>query len=107
MRRLESGGFRRNASSILNVLSSSYDVMIFVETFLTEESAQLVQFQSDFFYFSSFGLRSEGEEEGRAAGGIMIFLRSSIFDAPSCKTLSSSRTLLAVQVKPKHSAPFA
>jgi hypothetical protein len=81
--------------------------MIFVEVFFTEESVQLVQFPPDFFHFISFGVRAEGEEEGRAAGGIMIFLRSSVFEGPSCKVISSSLTHLAVHLKPKHSAPFA
>ncbi len=81
--------------------------MIFVETFLTEESAQLVQFPVDFFYFASYGIRAEGEEEGRASGGIMVFMRSSIFDGPACKILSSSLSHLAVYVKPRHSEPLA
>ncbi len=47
--------------------------MIIVESFLTAESIELVQFPSNFFYFASFGIRSEGEEGGAGLGRFIAF----------------------------------
>jgi hypothetical protein len=81
--------------------------LVIAESFLTEESIELVQFPSNFFYFASFGVRSEGEEGGRASGGLLILFRSSVFSGSRCKLISKSLSHLAVQVAPINSEPFA
>ncbi len=67
---------------------------------------RLVQFPSDFFSFSSCGQRSEGVNQGRASGGILLLLRSKVFNGPECKILSKSLAHLAVQVQPRGGDPF-
>jgi hypothetical protein len=100
------GGFRRNAEFFFDIVERDFDVFIFNEVFLTEETEKLVQFPGNFVSFISHGIRGEGINQGRTTGGILILLRSSIFDGTKCKIRSKSHSHLAVTVQPRNGQPF-
>ncbi len=80
--------------------------MILNEVWLTEVTAPLFRFPSNLFHFISYGFRGEGIDEGRAAGGILILLRSSVFDGTKCKIRSRTRSHLALDVQTRSSFSF-
>ncbi len=69
-------------------MNTNFDIIVLVEVFLTEVSIELVQFPSNFFYFISYGFRDEDEDGGRAAGGILVMLRSDSFVGSLCTVVS-------------------
>ncbi len=73
---------------------------------LTEVTEALVQFPPNFFHFISHGVRGEGIDEGRASGGVLILLRSKIFDGTQCKIRGKTCSYLAVDVKTRHRLTF-
>ncbi len=87
-------------------MNNDFDLIVLAEVFLTEQSIEFVQFPLNFFHFISYGHREEGEEGGRAAGGILVLMRSDSFDGPSCKVVSHSRSHIAINVYPRSFSPF-
>ncbi len=87
-------------------MESDFDVLVVFEAFLTDVAVELVQFPSNFFYFLSSGIHGEDVNEGRASGGILILLRSSLFDGPACKVIEKSPAHLALHIQPRNSDPF-
>jgi exonuclease III len=94
------GGFKSSRSEIFDSVSDS-DVCVFVETFLNEEDLQNFQIPSGFLSFSVPGLRDPQNEEviGRAAGGILVLVRSSRVKAASCTSKVLSHALLQVNIQ--------
>jgi hypothetical protein len=80
--------------------------VILNEVWLTEVTKALVQFPSNFFHFVSYGVRGEGIDQGRAAGRILILLRSSIFDGTKCKIRSRTASHLALEVQTRSGLSF-
>jgi exonuclease III len=93
------GGIKFNAPAFFDSLKSC-DVAVFLETFLTEQDEANFQFPSDFFFFTNPGKRDPRKKARRAAGGILVLLRSSVFDAKKCKADRLQSSLLKCSVTP-------
>ena len=72
--------------------------VFFVETFLSKELEDRIQFPQGFLVFTSPALRSDGVITGRAAGGIMLLIRSSLFDCPKCEVIFEKPSILATKL---------
>ncbi len=98
------GGIQRNFPSIRESVCDC-DVIVLVETFLSEEGLSNFQFPPGYLVFSNPALRYPRVDrriKGRSAGGIVLLARSSLFVPKECKSkcigpsiLSCSLTLIS------------
>ncbi len=74
------------------------DVIVLVETFLSEEGLSNFEFPPGFLVFSNPALKNptnNGKVKGRFAGGIVILARSSLFVAKDCKSKCLGPSILS------------
>ncbi len=77
-----------------------------LETFLSAEDEVNFQIPPGYFSFSNPGLRSRIGNPGRAAGGILVLLKTSSFVASKCKSSNVNRATLVCNLTPREGNPF-
>ncbi len=99
------GGIRSNREAIFES-ARGCDVIVLLETFLSEQDEANFQIPEGYFSFSNPGHRGHNIKGGRAAGGILVLLKASSFHGSKCKAQSVNRATLVCDLKPKNAPPF-
>ncbi len=91
------GGLRRNFPEIMESVKDC-DIVVFAETFLSEDGLPHFPFPPGYLVFSNPALRSTvnaRSQRGRSAGGIVILARSALFNARLCSSESVGPSILS------------